>query len=71
MTVIVYMRHARRASTGTGTVCAAGVRAWFERYGLDYRRFVHSGLPAAELEATGDAFALHAVEIAREEARDG
>lgn len=72
MTVVVTMEHARRASiAGAGVLCAPGVRGWFARYGLDYRRFLREGLPAEDLEATGDPFAQRAVAIAREDAQRG
>lgn len=38
--------------------CNRGAREWFERHGLDWRRFRHEGLPASVLEATGDAMAI-------------
>lgn len=64
----VTMEHARAASlSGIGVLCAPGVRTWFTRYGLDLRTFLRDGLPADQLEATGDAFALRAVAIARAE----
>lgn len=70
--VMVTMRHARAAAMpGQRVSCAPGVRAWFARYGLDMHQFVREGLPAATLEATGDAFALRAVAAAREEASRG
>lgn len=45
--------------------CNRGARAWFARAGLDWARFVADGLPAAELEATGDAMALRLIEHVR------
>jgi hypothetical protein len=46
-------------------------KVFFARHGLDWRRFVFEGLPAAELEATGDAMALAVVAAAKErEARE-
>lgn len=54
-----------RAIGGHGVHCAPGIRAWFARYGLDYRAFVREGIPAQVLLATGDAFALRVVQIAR------
>lgn len=46
-------------------LCVNGSRAWFSRHGLDFRAFLQSGLPAADILATGDAMALRAVEQAR------
>lgn len=45
--------------------CARGSRDFFSRNGLDWSRFVADGLPASELEKTGDAMALAVVEAAR------
>lgn len=47
--------------------CNRGARAFFERHGLDWRRFLAEGLPAEQIERTGDAMALKAVERARKE----
>lgn len=70
--IIVHLCHARAASlSGVGVICAPGIRAWFARYGLDYRAFLEHGLPIGLLEATGDAFALRACAIARREAAHG
>ena len=63
---IVTMRHIRQAR-----LCAGGARAFFARYGLDWGRFLREGIPAAELEATGDALAAVVVAAAREEAERG
>lgn len=60
---LVTMRHVRRAQ-----LCAAGVRAFMARYGLDYGRFLREGLPASTFEATGDALVARPVALAREEA---
>lgn len=70
--IIVRLHHARAAQLhGVGVLCAPGIRAWFARYGLDYRAFIEHGLPIGLLEATGDAFALRACAIARQEAAHG
>ena len=70
--IIVRLHHARGARlSGVGVLCAPGIRAWFARYGLDYRAFIEHGLPIGLLEATGDAFALRACAIARAEATHG
>lgn len=52
-------------------LCARGARDWFARYGLSWADFVASGLPAATLEATGDALALQVVAHARVEVDNG
>lgn len=49
--------------------CSRGARAFFERYGLDWASFLREGIPASELEATGDALAARVCSLAREEAR--
>ena len=38
--------------------CTRGARAWFQRHGIDWRQFRHTGLPSHVLEATGDAMAI-------------
>lgn len=63
MSVIVTMRHVRQAR-----LCARGARAFFQRHGLDYSRFVSCGLPAEQIRATGDAQALLVADIAEREA---
>lgn len=35
--------------------CSRGARQWFTRHGLDYDRFLRTGLPVAEVDAVGDA----------------
>lgn len=47
--------------------CMSGVRAWCERMGFSFDTLRTEGLDAGELEATGDAFALKAAEVARAE----
>jgi hypothetical protein len=46
-------------------MCSRGTRAFFERHGLDWNKFLDEGIPAEDLEATGDAMALAVVEHAR------
>lgn len=41
--------------------CPQGQRRWFEAHGLDFRAFLKSGIPAADLLATGDALAERVV----------
>lgn len=47
--------------------CAKGMRAFAERHGLDWNAFRAEGIPAATMEATGDAMAIAAARKAREE----
>jgi len=44
--------------------CVAGAKTFGELYGMDFKRFVREGIPAAELIKTGDALALKMVELA-------
>jgi len=46
--------------------CARGVRAFFERHGLDYNRFLSEGIEAEELltASNHDGMAQAAVEVA-------
>lgn len=65
MTVIVTMRHVREAK-----MCAKGARQFFARYDyLDWNKFLDEGVPAEDLERTGDALALKVVEVARGQGR--
>jgi len=45
--------------------CSRGVREFFRLHGLDYGKFLQEGIPAEELEATGDAMAKAVAEVAR------
>lgn len=45
--------------------CGSGMHLWFKRHKLDFAKFLETGVSSTELEATGDAMALKAVEIAR------
>lgn len=58
--VLVTMQHVRAAR-----MCSSGARAFFKRHGLDWDEFLRGGIPAAQLEATGDAMALIVCEVAR------
>lgn len=62
----VTMVHIRQAR-----LCARGARAFFLRYGLDWTGFLRDGIPAIELEATGDALTARVCALAREEAARG
>lgn len=41
--------------------CNRGARGWFIAHNLDWYKFRHGGLPAAQLMATGDAQAIRLV----------
>lgn len=45
--------------------CVNGSKVFFDRYGLNWRKFIKEGLPAEQFENTKDAMALKVVEIAR------
>lgn len=59
-TVMVRMEHIRAAR-----MCSGGARDFFKRHNLSWDAFLKEGIPAEELEATGDAMALQVVEVAR------
>lgn len=56
----VTLSHLRRLG-----YCMHGVRGWCVRHGFDYNTLRTEGLPAEELEATGDHFAAEAARLAR------
>lgn len=62
--VIVKAHHLQ----GKPRLCIRGAREWCRRNGIDFMQFMRSGVPASQLEQTGDALAMIAVERAREEA---
>lgn len=69
---VVHLRHARMIRrNGDRALCAAGIRAWCERYGIDADVFFAEGIPGEEFVRIGDAFGLKALEFARQEAADG
>lgn len=46
--------------------CRGKSRDWFRAHGLDWKSFVLHGIPAEELEKTGDGLALALVKWARD-----
>lgn len=58
--VMVRMEHVRAAR-----MCSRGARAFFLRHNLDWEAFLREGLPAEQIEATGDAMAIRVAEVAR------
>lgn len=60
--VIVTLEHCKRLK-----YCARGMRDFFRRHELDWPRFRERGLPAETFEATGDAMAIAAAQLARQE----
>ncbi len=45
-------------------MCSKGARNFFERHNLNWNEFLEKGIDSEKLKATGDAMALHVVEIA-------
>lgn len=45
--------------------CSKGARIFFVRHGLAWRDFLKNGIPAKDLEATGDAMAIKLAGVAR------
>ena len=62
MSAVVTMRHVHQCK-----MCSRGARAFFARHGLDWGEFLRSGLPAEDLERTGDAMAIQVAAAARAE----
>jgi hypothetical protein len=58
--ILVTMRHVRAAQ-----MCSRGARAFFDRHGLDWQKFLAEGLPVEVIEKTGDAMALQVVKVAK------
>ena len=71
--ILVTIEHLRTVPAWNHRVgfCAPLSRRFAARYGLDWSAFVHDGIPASQLEATGDALALRLVEHARAESANG
>lgn len=52
--------------------CSRGSREWFDRYGLDWSRFVSEGLPVAAFDGINDPMLKRAIEQAQKrEAANG
>ena len=66
---VVHLRHVRMIRRGGDRpLCASGIRAWCERHGVDADLFFAQGVPGELCIQIGDAFALKALNFAREEA---
>ena len=61
----IFMRHVRAAK-----LCSRGARAWGERHGFDYTRFLRNGIPEEELAATGCGLAARVIAAAHAEAAE-
>lgn len=57
--MIVTVKHLRKAK-----YCIPGTKMFFDRHGLNWRKFCREGLPEEEFIETGDKMALNLVEIA-------
>lgn len=51
--------------------CPRGIRAWFEKYGFDFRDVLHNGVSARAMLATGDGQGEQVVIRAWERRRHG
>lgn len=58
--VLVQMAHIRKAK-----YCSKGTREFFKKHDLDWNKFLSEGIPAEELEATGDFMAIEVTKVAR------
>ena len=47
-------------------LCIRGIRPWAKANGFDFVKFVKEGIPARDVFATGDEFALRAIKVALE-----
>lgn len=65
--LVVTYRHLKTIPSRHGVGwCNRTARVWFARHGLDWRSFVHSGIPAEQMLATGCGLAAQLVEWARQ-----
>jgi hypothetical protein len=60
VTLIVTVEDVRQAK-----LCIPGARLWCKRHGIDWHRFLESGVEASRLIETRDAMAARAVEAAQ------
>jgi hypothetical protein len=51
-----------------GQCCTRGIRAWFKLHGFNYGHFLDNGIPASQLEATGDSFGVRVAKHMKEKA---
>lgn len=58
--MIIKMEHIRGVC-----YCRKGTKEFFERHGLDWKKFLAEGIPEEGLLATNDAMAAAVVEFAR------
>lgn len=43
--------------------CVKGIRAWFDTYGLDFKKFLKEGIEEEAFLATKDAYAIEIVRL--------
>jgi hypothetical protein len=60
MTVLIRPMHLRAAG-----YCMRGTKAFCQRHGIDWHRFIKEGVPENEVAATNDAMANKLIEVAR------
>jgi hypothetical protein len=61
--VLVTVEHMREAN-----LCVRGMKQWCRLHQIDFAEVVRrGGIPASELEKTGDVLALRLVQIARDD----
>lgn len=63
--LIVTLEDARSITNSKQQFCTKGIRAFFNKYDLDYQDFRRNGIDAEKLIATGDSMAMQVVEVAR------
>lgn len=64
--IIATVKHVREEK-----LCTRGMREWLLHHNFDVTEFVVHGLPAEQLEATGDAFGIRVAARARKEFSHG
>lgn len=66
---VIRFQHVRAIRRRADRVlCVDGIRMWCERNGIDYQQLLDEGIPGERALELGDAFALKALENARQEA---
>lgn len=56
---------------GGRPLCAAGIRAWCDRHGVDWPGFIGPGVPIEAIKAIDDHYARRLIELAEKERADG
>lgn len=50
-------------------MCSSGAWAFCNKWGFDYRDFLENGIPAEDIEATGDGMGLEVIEHIKNKTR--